>query len=522
MTSTATASAEDRGVAFLDSLSSEQASLEDRVSEQLEQKKPKPLPDSLPPVIDFNPEMLPDELRSYVLDVARRLQCPPEYCAVAALVLLAGLVGHKVRLRPKQHDDWEIVVILWGMLVGGPSSMKTPAIKTMRFPIDAIEADARKQHKEAVAGFKEESELAEIAKAAAKKKAKSQAEKGDMDGAKATLQAVETPEEPGHAERLLAQDATVEALGELMNRHAHNLTVLRDELSGLLAKLQQEENASERAFYLESFEGTDRFTVDRIGRGEVVIERCALNIVGGIQPSKLAPLVQSASKGTVNDGLVQRFQLAVWPDPVKEWKWIDRAPDPRAKERFSQAFYRLHSLDLGTDEDGNPPFWRFTPDAQALFVEWMTEINLECRSGSLSPLMAEHLLKMPKTVGSLALLFALIDGDSGEVGRLATARALEWADYLRSHAERLYSAATNRDVDGAKLILKRRNKLPNPFKAKQVQQRGWAALDTTAAAQGAIDLLVEYGYLTEVETPTAGRPRLDYWWHSDYAPEEDE
>ncbi|MBS9404929.1 DUF3987 domain-containing protein [Halomonas sp. TRM85114] len=136
--------------------------------------------------------------------------------------------------------------------------------------------------------------------------------------------------------------------------------------------------------------------------------------------------------------------------------------------------------------------------------------------------MAEHLLKMPKTVGSLALLFALIDGDNEAVGKIATARALEWADYLRSHAERLYSAATNRDVDGAKLILKRRNKLPNPFKAKQVQQRGWSALDTTAAAQGAIDLLLEYGYLTEVETPTAGRPRLDYWWHSDFVPEEDD
>ena len=502
-------------------------SLEDRAAEWLDQQQeppqrpPRPLPDSLPPVGELSPEMLPDELRDYVLDVAHRLQCPPEYCAVAVLVLLAGLVGHKVRLRPKQYDDWEIVPILWAVLVGGPSAMKTPAIKAMRFALDAIEAEARRRHDQALADYQAESELAEIAKAAAKKKAKAQAEKGDLDAAKATLQAVEPPESPGPAERFLVNDASVEKLGELMNQQPHHLTVLRDELAGLLSKLQQEESVGERAFYLEAFNGDSRFTYDRIGRGTVAIERCALNIVGGIQPSKLAPLVQSASKGTVNDGLIQRFQLAVWPDPVRSWKWIDRTPDPRAKERFSQTFYRLHALDLGVDEDGNPPFWRFTPEAQEFFIQWMEEINLECRSETVPPLLAEHLLKMPKTVGSLALLFALIDGESGAVGRKATAMALEWADLLRTHAERLYSAATNRAIEGAKLILKRRGKLPNPFKTKTVQQRGWAALDDHKAAQAAIDLLVEHGHLTEVETPTGGRPRVDYYWHPDHIPAEE-
>ncbi|MBS9404930.1 DUF3987 domain-containing protein [Halomonas sp. TRM85114] len=309
-----------------------------QVEEATHAMKPKALPPSLPPVIGFTPEMLPDELRDYVLDVARRLQCPPEYCAVVALVLLASLVGHKVRMRPKQYDDWEITVILWAVLVGGHSAMKTPAIKTIRFPIDVIEVDALKRHEASIAEYKEDSELAEIAKAAAKKKAKGQEEKGDMDGAKKTLQSVAAPREPGSTERFILNDSTVEKAGELMNENDHHLTILRDELSGLLAKMQQEEHSGERAFYLEAYNGDSCFTYDRIGRGTVAIEHCALNIVGGIQPSKLAPLVQSASKGSVNDGLVQRFQLAVWPDPVRGWEWIDRTPDPRAKERFAQTF----------------------------------------------------------------------------------------------------------------------------------------------------------------------------------------
>lgn len=27
---------------------------------------------------------------------------------------------------------------------------------------------------------------------------------------------------------------------------------------------------------------------------------------------------------TADDGLIQRFQLAIWPDDVGSWEWIDR------------------------------------------------------------------------------------------------------------------------------------------------------------------------------------------------------
>lgn len=511
----------DHGAAWLDGLNDVQqsTSLEDQAGERMERAqeaaKPTPLPDSLPPVKAFNPEMLPPGLRNYVMDVSQRIQCPPEYCAVAALALLSGLVGHKVRLRPKQHDDWEIVCVLWALLVGDPSAMKSPAIKAMRFAIDAIEADMRRAFEAAQADHELDADLNEMAKAAAKKKAKRFADKGDMQAAKDVLASVEDLAPPQSAQRLTMNDATVEKAGELMNESDHHLTIVRDEMAGLLSKMQQEEYAADRAFYLECFNGDSRFTYDRIGRGTVAIERCALNLLGGIQPSKLAPIVRGACKGSSNDGLIQRFQLAVWPDPVRDWQWIDRTPGPQAKEEYSQVFYRLHSLDLGTDEDDNPPAWRFTEAAQQHFIDWMVEINQECRSGSLSPLMAEHLMKMPKTVGSLALLFAVVDGDHGEVGEVSTLRALEWADFLRTHAERLYSASTNRDTEAAKMLLRRRERLPQPFKARQVQQRGWSGLDSSEAVQGALGLLEEYGYLTALETPTGGRPRTDYWWHPD-------
>ncbi|GGO81952.1 hypothetical protein GCM10011348_22150 [Marinobacterium nitratireducens] len=476
--------------------------------------QPVPLPNSLPPVEPFDPALLPEVIRSYVMDVANRQQCAPDFCAVAALVSLAGVLGRKVLIRPKQNDDWTITPNLWGAMIGGPSAMKSPSLSAMRFPLDLIEREMKEAHKAQLAESVIDAELLELERKAAKQRAKKLADQGDRDGAKAQLALLESsvavPEAPP---RLIVNDATVEALGERLNENPNGLVLVRDELAGWLSKMQQDEYAADRAFYLECFNGDGRYTYDRIGRGTVSIEHCNLSIIGGIQPAKIAPLVRGATRGTDDDGLIQRFQLAVWPDPVRNWAWNDRAPDARAKELYKQTFYRLQALSFELNE-GQPPYWRFTPDAQQVFIEWMTELQAEARSGELLPALEAHLLKMPKTICSLALLFAVIDGQRGEVDHDSTCRALGWARYLRSHAERLYSAAGNRDINGAKTIVAKQDQLPNPFSSRDIQRKGWAGLDSADAVREALELLVDHHYLLVEETQTTGRPKTAYFWQT--------
>ena len=85
-------------------------------------------------------------------------------------------------------------------------------------------------------------------------------------------------------------------------------------MPGFLTRLESEEHQSERAFYLEAYNGDGRFTYDRIGRGTVHIENSTVSIIGGVQPSRIAPIVHGAMSGTGNDGLIERFQMTVWPD----------------------------------------------------------------------------------------------------------------------------------------------------------------------------------------------------------------
>jgi hypothetical protein len=278
--------------------------------------------------------------------------------------------------------------------------------------------------------------------------------------------------------------------------------------------MESEEYQSDRAFYLEAFNGDGRFVYDRIGRGTVHIKNCTVSIIGGVQPSRIAPIVRGAMSGASNDGLIQRLQMAVWPDDVGSWRWVDRRPNALARLAYEKVFRDLYDLPMG-DSD-KPAVLRFSPASQDLFRLWMTEIQTEARAGSLPSTLESHILKMPKTVATLALLFELIDGGRSEVNEPATRRALGWADYLRSHANRLYSSGETMAADGARLIIERRHQLSEHFTARNIHQKGWAGLGERDTVMSAIEMLISTSHCREINAqpaPLGGRPTTSYCWN---------
>ncbi len=45
------------------------------------------------------------------------------------MVAAGSVIGRQCGVRPKRYDDWEVVANLWGLAIGPPGIMKTPAIK---------------------------------------------------------------------------------------------------------------------------------------------------------------------------------------------------------------------------------------------------------------------------------------------------------------------------------------------------------------------------------------------------------
>jgi hypothetical protein len=483
--------------------------------------EPTPLPNPLPPVDAFDEELLPVALRPWVMDIAHRMQCPVDFPAVAALVGLSSLIGARAVIQPKAHDDWQVVPNLWAAVVGRAGVKKSPALSEALKPLHRLQASEIELWQAAHAAWQLDSKVADMQAEGNERKAKGLAT-NDPGAARALLAPVDTPTEP-IARRFVVNDATVEKLGEIMQHNEWGTLSYRDELYGLLTSLDKQGQEGSRAFYLQSYDGNQGYTFDRIGRGTVHIPRVCLAMIGGIQPGRIQEYVRGAvAGGSGDDGLLQRFGLLVWPDVTSEYVHVDQWPDTPAKQTAWAVFDRLAELQPASDID--PAIWRFEDAAQAAFVEWLVPFEMEIRREDLHPAMVSHLSKYRKLIPALALLFALIDTpDSGFIVREnELRRALRWCAYLRTHANRLYAAAVMPETTGAATLLSkiRCGKLHDAdgailesFTPRQVAIKGWTGLGTPDVVRKAADVLADFDWLRLDEVPTSaagGRPSDRY------------
>ncbi len=479
--------------------------------------EPRPLPNLQPPVRPFDSAMLPDRVRPNVEDVAERMQCPIDFPAVAMMIVLAGVVGRKVAVRPKCRDDWTVVANLWGLAVGRPGLMKTPAVnEPMKF-LKRLEIDAKRAYDAELSEY----QATEMVAKAARQNADQAVRKALKDGADAAgiaRQVFEQEQQPPTRRRYLVNDPTVEKLGEILNENPNGVTLCRDELYAFLRSLDKDGHEAARGFYLEAWNGNGRYCYDRIGRGTIDIDAAVVSMIGTIQPSRLAEYVCSAVRGgSGDDGLIQRYQLAVWPDCPSKWRNVDRWPDSAAKK---QVFDLVSDLDQLTadkagaipGEDGEFPYLRFAPDAQAIFDDWLTKLETRLRGDELAPAMESHLAKYRSLIPSLALLIHLADGGVAEISIPALERAIAWGVYLESHAHRIYASAVHSDVVAARCLAKKvtDGSLTDGFSLRDVYRPGWSGLATPEEAQAAIEMLIELDWLQAVEIPTQGRTRTEH------------
>lgn len=469
--------------------------------------------DDREPVQKFDPDLLPASVRGFVIDAADRMQCPIDFLAVTAMVAAGSLVGRKALMKPKQLDNWTLAPNLWGAVIGRPSAMKSPAISAALQPLRTLEQELKIDHQREVKRVEIQKAMIEAGADDRKKRLKEAAKNKDVALATAIVEEGVAPKEPP-LPRLAVNNATMEKLGELLAESSNGLLMERDELAGWLAKLGGKDAGEDRAFYLELYDRLTPYAFDRIIRGTVIIDHPILSIIGGIQPSKIAGVVRGAVSGESDDGLIQRFQLMAYPDDEESFSYRDRAPDPRAYAAYTGVMRSLSELPPIPDTE--PTTWGFTETAQPLFVDWYTDTMTRARSPNMPNALESHMTKMGKPISALALLLEMLDGgSSGSVGEAATMRALGWAEYLESHARRVYSSGVSSAVSAAKTILANKSKLPDVFTGRDVYRKGWKGV-TEEITEDALDLLIDCNYLmaSTTETRANGRPTTRFVWRA--------
>lgn len=470
---------------------------------------PQPFQDSLPDVAAFDLELMPNSLRPLVKDIAHRMQVPPDFPAVAVVVTLAGLTNRRAMIQPKELDTaWSVIPNVWGGIVAPPGMLKSPVISAVTSPARAIESKWRSEDAGVQREYEDALEMHE---------AKMKAWKAETQSA---LKAGETPPQKPDCtltaptpRRLMTNDATFEALHRLLAETPAGLFVLTDELTGWLAGLERQGREQERSFFLECWNGDSSHTIDRIGRGSVFVPHACVSLFGGIQPARLRSYLADALKdGPSNDGLMQRFQLLVWPDAPEGWVYVDIAPDESAQRVAESIYQRLAGMD-----SVSPLRLKFSKDAQTLFVDFLTDLESRIRGNDLSPAMKAHLSKYRSLMPSLALLFTLADGQTDCVPLRQARRAAAWCDYLETHARRVYASASPPEQDAARTLARHLAKgweaTEGQFTLRDLYRKQWAGLDTTDAARKALEVLQEWEWVriaTSGEARAAGRPSEVY------------
>ena len=137
----------------------------------------------------FPLHILPESLQAYVKAQSAVIGCDYSALAMAVLTAFSGAIHHGCALKMMRNGSWWVGPRIWTMLVGPPSSKKTPAIDAVTRPLEIyqntlrIDYDARMRDYEAAGG--KDSDL----------------------------------EEPEAPERFVMWDTTVEKLGQILSRN---------------------------------------------------------------------------------------------------------------------------------------------------------------------------------------------------------------------------------------------------------------------------------------------------------------
>jgi hypothetical protein len=402
---------------------------------------PEPVPfGEAPPVPPFPLDVLPESLRRVPVEVARAMACPADYAAVPLLVIAGGVFGaaRALEIKPGHRQRAN----LFAAVVGPPGLLKTPAQDQMAEPLRAIEADLRAEWK---ARMKEYQAALHAYEADLKRW------KNKREG-----EPPEKPERPS-LERLTVDDATVEALAAVLGENPRGVTLVKDELVGLVLALNQYREGgkgTDRQFYLSCWSGVD-YIKDRCKdreQGPLYLPKPFLAVVGGLTPDRLPTLRGDRPRQTgEQDGFLDRYLFSYPVElPAEEENWLQIDPDTLAL--WAGVVKQLRSLELVPVQEGEevrgwrPYYVGLTPDGRAAWQAFTRRHAAEVNAADFPECLRGPWSKLRGYCGRLALIVHFlrwacgeVEGDRADVDGESLRRGALLVDYFKAHARKVYA-----------------------------------------------------------------------------------
>jgi hypothetical protein len=242
-----------------------------------------------PPVLAFPLEVLPEKLQTLAQAICWAMNVPADFPGLTMLALAGGAVANARRLLIKK--GYFEFTCTYATYVAPPGAAKSAVIKLLRIPFDERQAKL-------LADWKRE-----------------------LEEWKKT-----PPQERGPKpvpQRVVCQNTTTETLKILLDQNPRGLMMIRNELSGLVAGMNQYKGGrgDDRQFYLDTWDHTtiynDRKSEKGLEGAPLCIRHPFTAIFGNIQPDVLPMMRGEGVRGMPppNDGWLDRFLFCI-PNPL--------------------------------------------------------------------------------------------------------------------------------------------------------------------------------------------------------------
>lgn len=460
-----------------------------------------------PPVLPLDDVFSP-RWAHWMRGAAASKGAPPDYIMAALLVVCSTLIGNTRWTSP--WNSWAEPPVIWAMNIGNPSAGKSPAIDAVLVPLRRAERKLREAARDDVAAWSEKAEIAHLAERAWKEEVKAAIKAGEEPPARPdAANAGPQPVMPC----LALSDATIEKLAGIVAGQPRGTLLARDELAGWLQSMTRYAGGgSDRPFWLEAYGGRS-FSVERMGRDPVYVDRLTIGVLGGIQPDRLRNLLMKSD----DDGLLARF-IPVWPQPAPV-----KRPESTHNEAFLEdAISRLLSLEMSTDGQGHQqpwmvPFENSAQDAVDRFRQSVRNWEEEAEG-----LLLSYLGKLPGIAVRLSLVIALMEWASGETS-LADKVTLDHFEraallvesYLVPMTRRAYAEQSGGPAQKSAraLVALIRGEAWTSFTAREVRRKQRSHLQSMEVINQALKILETDDLIRPVEcqaNPKGGAPKRIY------------
>ena len=455
---------------------------------------------------------LPEPVSYFVTAQSIALQVPEDL--VGCLVLGAGAAAAAGRCVVRINTEWAEPLNIF-IVVDLPSGeRKSPAFRVVMAPLEERERELARAAEsdiataEAKTGIMEK-RLQDVKARAAKAKSDDDRDKLTVEATElaAKLAAVTAPVSP----RLLADDATPEAVASLLAQQEGRMAVVSTE-GGLFETLagRYSKGVLNIDVYLKGFSG-DTLRVDRKSRPPEYVPNPALTLCLTVQPDVIRGLADK--KGFRGRGLLARFLFSV-PRSLVGYRETSPPPVPQELRRgWDRVIKSVLKIPDSSKDQEHAIF--LSDEATEVFQRFRGRVEVQLRPGAdlyeIQDWRNKFVGAVARIAGILHLLIHHADARPWElkVERSTIEAAICVGGYFASHAHVAFGlmGADPRVENARRLWATIRHHDHTTFSQRDLWQRVRRSYSVDELGD-VLGILVKMGYLRQVSTARrAGRGR---------------